>query len=100
MLNQFIAPTWLIIGVPSLILLVILVWFAVVWWRARRDDKVICTRITAPVVDDELPAFGDSFEDDEWGRARAEHERAMRRIAAMCQPARSAEMKGQNWREN
>jgi hypothetical protein len=99
MLNQFIVPTWLIVGLPSLILLIILVWFAVVWWRARRDEEETI-RITAHVVDDGLPAFGDSFEDDEREQARAEHERALRRIAAMCRPARSAGMTDQNWREN
>jgi hypothetical protein len=93
MLNQFIVPTWLIVGVPSLILLVILVWFAVVWWRARRDRKET-TCIVMYIADDDLLAFGDSFEDDERERAPAEYERAT------CRPARSAGMKGQNWREN
>jgi hypothetical protein len=99
MLNQFAIPTRLIVGVPSLILLGILVWFAIVWWRARQDEKETI-RITTYIADDDLPAFGDSFEDDEWEQARAEHERALRRIAAMRRPAQSAGMKGQNWREN
>jgi cytoskeletal protein RodZ len=99
MLNQFIIPTWLVVGVPLLILLGILVWFAIVWWRVRRgEEETNC--VTVYVVDDDLSAFGDSFEDDEREQVRAEHERAMRRIVTMCRSARSAEMKGQNWREN
>jgi hypothetical protein len=100
MLNQFAIPTRLIVGVPSLILLGILVWFAIVWWRARRGEEAVVICISVCAVDDDLPAFGDSFEDDEWEQARAEHERAMHRIAAMRRPAQSAGMKGQNWREN
>src|SRR4051812_24836215 len=51
MLNQFIIPTWLVVGLPSLILLIILVWFAVAWWRARRDDAArdIDVRCERPV---------------------------------------------------
>jgi hypothetical protein len=98
MLNQFVAPTWLIVGLPSLVLLGVVVWFAVVWWCARRGEEAVVICISVYAADDDLPAFGDSFGDNE--RERAEHERAMRRIAAMCRPARSAGMKGQNWREN
>lgn len=126
--NQFIVPTWLIVGLPSLILLVILVWFAVVWWRARRDDAAydIDVRCERPVCCGRscwcfhgnairCLRCGAVFEHirGAWIRcpvggeaevasraALAEHERAMRRIAAMCRSARSAGITGQNWREN